>query len=499
VSIAVSEVVTDAVDLAMQAPLRNRFRDLPEELTHDLAEAQKKRKKGRESPKMPPGSPSHQPPPPPPPAGPSGTSGAPRASGSEVTPPPPPPTSTNQDSPSTGSAAPSPTKTAATTKHQAWSTPDRGRPHTEAQRQQITTTGGPPGQVTIQSDFFFNKDLEYLIYGSKGRRPALSISKMKAAYYSDAGLEQMVPDQFWIEEECKYDIGHEEHKHESEKWESSSNMAIYTFKWFKNSSFSAGDHGMRRHGIELLDGGVSGGGVLVGGRVVGWAVIGLFDSSMCWPNGSVVATLVIVCIGGKRKFDGTLQQIVEALDYRVKEFRINRMNPEAFEDTENLPQPGELCWRTRQRGRLQTFEAEDGNSARANIKQALGRNPDGCSCWPKGHQFTTPCPLFKLIIDDSKNTYNTTSTTLMYVVMIKDRVLSTCMAFGENTRDLSSFKEETNKITDLHQIYAEVLFTERGDGVTGIKRRRRDLSSDGVRDLATTLGRSRLKEDQSST
>nr|GFB79970.1 hypothetical protein [Tanacetum cinerariifolium] len=25
--------------------------------------------------------------------------------------------------------------------------------------------------------------------------------------------------------------------------------------------------------------------------------------------------------------DGTLQQIVEALDYRVKEFRINRMNP----------------------------------------------------------------------------------------------------------------------------------------------------------------------------
>nr|GEY74012.1 monodehydroascorbate reductase [Tanacetum cinerariifolium] len=65
---------------------------------------------------------------------------------------------------------------------------------------------GPPGQVTIQSDFFFNKDLEYLRYGSKGSRPALSISKMKAAYYLDAGLEQMVPDQFWIKEECKYDI-----------------------------------------------------------------------------------------------------------------------------------------------------------------------------------------------------------------------------------------------------------------------------------------------------
>ncbi|GJZ51117.1 retrovirus-related pol polyprotein from transposon TNT 1-94 [Tanacetum coccineum] len=36
--------------------------------------------------------------------------------------------------------------------------------------------------------------------------PALSISKMKAAYYPDVGLEQMVPDQMWIEEECKYDV-----------------------------------------------------------------------------------------------------------------------------------------------------------------------------------------------------------------------------------------------------------------------------------------------------
>nr|GEU73496.1 hypothetical protein [Tanacetum cinerariifolium] len=66
--------------------------------------------------------------------------------------------------------------------------------------------GGPPGKVTIQSDFFFNKDLEYLRYGSKGSRLALSISKMKAAYYSNVGLEQIVPDQMWIEEECKYDI-----------------------------------------------------------------------------------------------------------------------------------------------------------------------------------------------------------------------------------------------------------------------------------------------------
>ncbi|GJW71390.1 hypothetical protein Tco_0128307 [Tanacetum coccineum] len=66
--------------------------------------------------------------------------------------------------------------------------------------------GGDPGYVTIQPDFFFNKDLEYLRYSRKIGRHALSISKMKAAYYPDVGLEQMVPDQMWIEEECKYDV-----------------------------------------------------------------------------------------------------------------------------------------------------------------------------------------------------------------------------------------------------------------------------------------------------
>ncbi|GKA47094.1 hypothetical protein Tco_0739977 [Tanacetum coccineum] len=66
--------------------------------------------------------------------------------------------------------------------------------------------GGEPGHITIQSDFFYNKDLEYLRYGHKISRPALSISKMKAAFYPDVSLEQLVPDQFWIEEECKYDI-----------------------------------------------------------------------------------------------------------------------------------------------------------------------------------------------------------------------------------------------------------------------------------------------------
>ncbi|GKG10662.1 hypothetical protein Tco_0342062, partial [Tanacetum coccineum] len=66
--------------------------------------------------------------------------------------------------------------------------------------------------------------------------------------------------------------------------------------------------------------------------------------------------------------------------------------------------------------------------------------------------------------------------------------LGTWMAFGGNTRDLGSFGEEADKITDLHQIHEEVLFAERGDGVGGIKQRRRNLSNGGVRDLATVLG-----------
>ncbi|GJZ49283.1 hypothetical protein Tco_0603473 [Tanacetum coccineum] len=65
---------------------------------------------------------------------------------------------------------------------------------------------GPPGYVTIQPQFFFNKDLEYLRYGSKGSNPVLSISKIKAASYLDFGIELLVPEQMWIDDVCTYDI-----------------------------------------------------------------------------------------------------------------------------------------------------------------------------------------------------------------------------------------------------------------------------------------------------
>ncbi|GJZ34873.1 hypothetical protein Tco_0580690 [Tanacetum coccineum] len=77
--------------------------------------------------------------------------------------------------------------------------------------------------------------------------------------------------------------------------------------------------------------------------------------------------------------------------------------------------------------------------------------------------------------------------------------MSTWMAFGENTRDLNSLGEETDEITYRHQNLEEVLLIERGDDVAGIKRHCRDPSSDGVRDLVITSGRSRLIEDLESS
>ncbi|GKA85224.1 hypothetical protein Tco_0806878 [Tanacetum coccineum] len=84
-------------------------------------------------------------------------------------------------------------------------------------------------------------------------------------------------------------------------------------------------------------------------------------------------------------------------------------------------------------------------------------------------------------------------------IIIGGRFNHTWMAFRGKTSDLGSFGEETDEITDLHQILEEVLLTERGDGVTGIKRHRRDPSSDGVKDLVTALGRGRLNEDLDSS
>ncbi|GJY38742.1 hypothetical protein Tco_0425106 [Tanacetum coccineum] len=212
--------------------------------------------------------------------------------------------------------------------------------------------GGEPGHVTIQPDFFFNKDLEYLRLGRKGGRPALSISKMKAAYYPDVGLEQLVPDQFWIEEECKYDIA-----------------AMYGIShwWVQRQRFyidrfsSEGDRRAVRTHMRILSKGTSNtcypsdfdDSVLFNHQEdfsVGiesyqtqlnltkprWEATGfefkhdytVIDSPRAVTFRDKYGVQMIMRFNEIHKFsDGTLQQIDEALDYRVKEFQINRTNP----------------------------------------------------------------------------------------------------------------------------------------------------------------------------
>nr|GEV38289.1 hypothetical protein [Tanacetum cinerariifolium] len=79
----------------------------------------------------------------------------------------------------------------------------------------------------------------------------------------------------------------------------------------------------------------------------------------------------------------------------------------------------------------------------------------------------------------------------MTKIAVGEGITSPWMAFEGNTRNLGSFGEETDEITDLHQILEEVMLTEHGDGIASIKQRRRDLFSDGFWNLEIASGRLR--------
>ncbi|GJW49404.1 hypothetical protein Tco_0090755 [Tanacetum coccineum] len=212
----VKEAVTASVQYAMRAPLplqKSILRDENEQFDADKAEERKKIKSKQDSPKTPPESPP-PPPPPPPPSGASGASGTTGASDSAQDPLPPPQSpTTNPDDQSPGSAAPGSSKTAVTTAYTAWTT---------------TTSRFEPSASSIPEDVFmheesdseaqdmvsdnedigfikaFHPDVIHLQFQmeechkiltnqvddrllSKGDKLALSITKMKAAYYPDVG------------------------------------------------------------------------------------------------------------------------------------------------------------------------------------------------------------------------------------------------------------------------------------------------------------------------
>ncbi|GJT67872.1 hypothetical protein Tco_1019352 [Tanacetum coccineum] len=243
---SVKEVVTASVQHVMRAPLRARFKDLPtsdmkeillqrtEQFDAEKAEEQTMKKSKQDSPKTPPGSP------PPPPFGASGAFGPIGTSDSAPDPPPPPPSSiTNQGDQSHNSIAPSSSKSVTSIAYTAWTTttsrlepaassvPEDVIMHEESEFEahdmgsDDEDSGSryipkPPASYLHQRTLCFHKPviLECLLIGSEGPtyevvkafhpdgdRLALSITKMKAAFYPDAGLEQMVP-----EEEYMYDI-----------------------------------------------------------------------------------------------------------------------------------------------------------------------------------------------------------------------------------------------------------------------------------------------------
>nr|GEY05466.1 hypothetical protein [Tanacetum cinerariifolium] len=167
--------------------------------------------------------------------------------------------------------------------------------------------GGLPSQVTIQSNFFFNKDLEYLRYGRKGGRPALSISKMKAAYYPDVGLEQMVPDQMWIDEECK-------HTSEGDRRAVRTYMRILSVVRIEVFSLYGYDY-MKKIVLRRAD--------------LNEHIIAKRDFKYLYPSNfedlDKYGVQMIMRFNEIHKFsDGTLHQIDEALDYRVKEFKVTK-------------------------------------------------------------------------------------------------------------------------------------------------------------------------------
>nr|GEV81080.1 hypothetical protein [Tanacetum cinerariifolium] len=302
-------------------------RDHTEELLKDLAEARKKKKKSRDSPNKPPGSPPHQPPPPSPPAG-----------------------------QSHGFAAPSSSKTTASTKYKSWTTIDtRLRPSVSSTPEdlqiddmaldtQVHSSNDEDienahiPKLNLQQDWW--KPLEeyrpatpeplgicsciHLFTSTrglatradyKGSRLALSISKIKAAYYPVVGLEQMMPDQMWIKEECKYDIA-----------------AMYGIShwWFQRQRFyidrhaSKGDCRAVRTHMRILS-------------VVRIKVFSMYGYDYMKKiilrradlNEHIIAErdFKYLYLSDFEDLDGTLHQIDEALDYQVKEFKVNRMNP----------------------------------------------------------------------------------------------------------------------------------------------------------------------------
>nr|GEV05341.1 ribonuclease H-like domain-containing protein [Tanacetum cinerariifolium] len=279
VSKAVDEIVTDAVDWAMQALLRARFThedhkklfdapkkslecDYSDQLLSDLEEARQKKRKRRDVPRTPSRSPPPQPSLPPPPAGASGAPGTSGASGSSQLPPLPPPSSPedsildeqvhlsddedfgNDLLPTIDSRKgwwkPLPAEEIPATPEPTWtilsSTTGDITNFLNWYRRQVNKTVLTPADLEGQAYEAVKAFYPDVIHLYKGSSPALSNSKMKAASYPDFDLELIVPKKIWIEDVCTYDISA---KYEISHW------------WFNRQKFYIDRHDSPSHQKEV--------------------------------------------------------------------------------------------------------------------------------------------------------------------------------------------------------------------------------------------------------
>ncbi|GJX07759.1 hypothetical protein Tco_0195691 [Tanacetum coccineum] len=213
------------------------------------------------------------------------------------------------------------------------------------------TLTGPPGHATIQTQFFFNKDLDYLRNGSKGREPALSISKMKAARYHDFGLELL---KFYIDR----------HTADSSRKVVRTHMRIlsvvsikaysrYGYDYLKEITLCIADYQeytitekdfknlyhtrnlVIRQRVEDFQLGIKSYQKQLNLTKPGWDATG-FKYKHDYTIINSPRAVVFPVNNNERKImrfneiykfsDGTLINILEALDYRVKEYKVNQLN-----------------------------------------------------------------------------------------------------------------------------------------------------------------------------
>ncbi|GKB85458.1 hypothetical protein Tco_0957730 [Tanacetum coccineum] len=205
---------------------------------------------------------------------------------------------------------------------------------------------------------------------NKGSGQALSISKMKAARYYDFGLELLVPEHMWIDDVCTYDISasygishwwfnHQKfyidrHTAESSRKVFRTHMRIlivvrikaysrYGYDYLKEITLRRADHQeytiaekdfKNLYPIDFEDLNL----LLLQGHLNHLPGLDIrFEFKHDYTIIDSPRIVVIPISNNELKImrfneiykfsDGTLTNIIEALDYRVKEYKVNRLNP----------------------------------------------------------------------------------------------------------------------------------------------------------------------------